>query len=83
MFKIPAKSKRLSNVHPWDDNNKLAIVLRCRNNYSDVAYLGKGKGVIFIAHGDKEGYEPDKDGIFLDKKDIPQIIKFLQDAINE
>lgn len=75
--KLPPKSEKLEAASPWD-KTEAGIKLRCRNRYGSVAFFRTGKDVILIAHGDEDGYEPDKDGMLIDKKDIPQIIEYLQ-----
>lgn len=76
---LPPKSEKLKAASPWD-KTEAGIKVRCRNRYGSVAFFRTGKDVILIAHGDEDGYEPDKDGMLIDKKDIPEIIKFLQSA---
>lgn len=76
---LPPKSERLKKASPWDEATGSKLKVRCKNRYGDVAYFveRKDQGVFLIAFGD-DGYEPDKDGMLIDKQDIPKIIEFLQ-----
>ena len=75
-------TERLANFSVWKSRPTQTLKVRCKNHYGDVAYFRNyAEGVVLIGFGDKEGIEPDKDALKIDKKDLPAVIEFLQGCL--
>lgn len=69
----------LKSFSVWGSNPTATFEVRCRNRYGNVAYFQDyAEGVVLIGFGTDEGFEPSKDAFLIDKKNLPQIIQFLQ-----
>ena len=77
-------TKRLENFSLWKSWPKNELKIRCRNRYGDVGYFQDFEGgVVLIGFGDNDGIEPDKDALKFDKKDLPDVIAFLQSCLEK
>jgi hypothetical protein len=74
-------TKRLSEFSVWRAKSKKSLQIRCKNRYGNVAHFRDYDGVVMIGFGDEEGLEPDKDALKFDKKDLPEVIAFLQSCV--
>jgi hypothetical protein len=74
-------TKRLREFAFWEAKSKKSLQIRCKNRYSSVAHFEDYDGVVLIGFGDEDGLEPDKDALKFDKKDLPEVIAFLQSCV--
>lgn len=74
-------TERLKKFAFWSAKSKKSLEIRCKNRYGSVAHFRDYDGVIMIGFGDEEGLEPDKDALKFDKKDLPEVIAFLQSCL--
>lgn len=77
-------TERLNKFTVWNSKPTKALMVRCKNRYGNVAHFQDySEGVFLIGFGDEDGFEPNKDALKIDKKDLPAVIEFLQGCLED
>lgn len=75
------KGENLKKFSVWKEKCKKQLLVTISIPNGNVAHFREYDGTLMIGFGDKDGFELDKDALAIDKKDLPEIIAFLQTCL--